>query len=488
MTLTVLYQDTFDESALDAQWMRQGVTSETLASGQMSTTLGPGQGYTRMLADCNLGMLTDYTVEVALASNANLATMTGPTVLDDTGLGINLSWFNNPNGLLYLSVSNWVYPGGFATAFSAVATFPDRIRLRKSGTNWYASHSTDGGTTWTAEANPWNHSFTPTRLGLVNVNSGNSGAVVVDAITVYADLSTPAQPVIQSAVGFDSGINVAWAADSNVQSYQYRLNGGSWQTVADISVTVSGLTNGTAYTFELQAVNQVGTSPSATTTVTPQAATLFDTYNRPNSTTSLGSPEEGGPYTAVAGTWGINGDALYCASNTSEAMVTFPGVQDFDATINLKTPGPNNGFLFRYVDSSNTWLVQLNTSNMNLYRRRAGTWNQYGSNAAAAAGDVVRVVGLGPRIWIIRNGILLAEVEDEFYGQAVAATLGFRHSADTTARIDQIVVHPATTPPVADYAGSDLVDFSGYGSTPDLNQGFVYKGRDTQAADEGAVS
>ena len=90
------------------------------------------------------------------------------------------------------------------------------------------------------------------------------------------DVSAPAAPVLSAAAG-DSLVTLTWSASDTggapITGYEYRrsADGGTtwspdWGAIADSapgganddSFTVSGLTNGTQYTFEVRAVNKAG--------------------------------------------------------------------------------------------------------------------------------------------------------------------------------------------------------------------------------------
>ena len=109
---------------------------------------------------------------------------------------------------------------------------------------------------------------------------GWSGAVGADPwpsdpgnlwLTGYAQFPLPWAPTNISAVAADRSAIVSWTAPSfdggnPVSIYQVTASpGGAIATVAGpaTSVTVSGLTNGTAYTFTVLAVNAVGSGPSS---------------------------------------------------------------------------------------------------------------------------------------------------------------------------------------------------------------------------------
>ena len=100
----------------------------------------------------------------------------------------------------------------------------------------------------------------------------------------------PAAPTGLSATVGDGQANLSWTAASGATSYQVRRGTGSplafdvWTTIASTTTaTVSGLTNGTRYAFEVRAVSALGsgaaarvwaalaTSPSAAVTISDAA-------------------------------------------------------------------------------------------------------------------------------------------------------------------------------------------------------------------------
>jgi hypothetical protein len=101
------------------------------------------------------------------------------------------------------------------------------------------------------------------------------------------DLFLPAAPTSVTATGGNAQATVSWTAPTGVISQapvedyvvQYSGNSGStWTTFSDgasttTSATVTGLTNGTAYTFRVAAVNGVGTGSysASSSAVTPNS-------------------------------------------------------------------------------------------------------------------------------------------------------------------------------------------------------------------------
>lgn len=93
-------------------------------------------------------------------------------------------------------------------------------------------------------------------------------------------------------------------------------------SAASSPVTVSGLTNGQAYTFTVRAHNSAGDSgeSAASNSVTPSGGggptTLAsDTFDRADSNTTLGTSSGGQAWTSLDGVWGIKSNAAYHVSD-----------------------------------------------------------------------------------------------------------------------------------------------------------------------------
>ena len=97
--------------------------------------------------------------------------------------------------------------------------------------------------------------------------------------------STPSAPRSLVATGADRKVNLTWSAPEingggGISDYEYRYSEGAsvaedtpWISAGkDLKERVTGLTNGTAYVFEVRAVNRAGKSTAVTATGTPIAA------------------------------------------------------------------------------------------------------------------------------------------------------------------------------------------------------------------------
>ena len=137
---------------------------------------------------------------------------------------------------------------------------------------------------------PWYpSSATSSPLTISGLTDGLSYSVEIEAVdgigtgTASNSMSgtpaaLPGAPTITSvqvgsttaSIGFSPGSN----GGSAITSYRYSTNGGStWTTTSTTSpVSVTGLSSGTAYSFELEAVNPSGPGAPATTSFTTTAA------------------------------------------------------------------------------------------------------------------------------------------------------------------------------------------------------------------------
>jgi len=153
----------------------------------------------------------------------------------------------------------------------------------------------------------------------------------------FNPLQAPNAPTIGTATAASTSASVAFTAPacvggSAITSYAVRANCGIGASGSSSPITVSGLTNGTAYTFTVAAINSYGPSPysAASNSVTPnlppgqQAYTTAGTYSWvvPTGVTSVSAVTVGGG-NGGAGLFGIGGPggALAYVNN----IATTPG-------------------------------------------------------------------------------------------------------------------------------------------------------------------
>ena len=173
----------FTAGALPSGWSKHGTPSETFSGAGMATTFSATQGY-------HIGGLSttnNARIELHLAAQASFGVMFGIQLTDNSGNGVGVSWYNGPAGSLVESVAGYNYNSSFNTSTGTPA-MPSRLRLRQSGTNYYASHSTDGGATWSVESSALVSATTMTRLNVGSI-LGSSTATVERVIYTPAPLS-----------------------------------------------------------------------------------------------------------------------------------------------------------------------------------------------------------------------------------------------------------------------------------------------------------
>lgn len=339
----------------------------------------------------------------------------------------------------------------------------------------------------------------PTLSPALGERNGGSGATFKAQGTPTAALLDVTGHTLTglSANGGNNQIQASWNADPSALSYDYSLDGGTTiSNTTSASVIISGLTNGTAYTLQVRPVSVSSTGNWASVTVTPSPTGLTvylkDTFTRADSATTLGSPEVGGPYTVLVGTWGVASGQAYVPSGTGKAVVTFPAAIDVDATFQASNYLGGPSFLFRYVDANNYWRLMNYNNGWTLGRWNAGAWAYNPINASATyATDVARVVAIGTRIYLFINGILRWEQDDYWYTTATA-TCGFLIDGTNAGRIDNVLVQ---TPELAQIPGlmvdGSVANAQGaaqiLAATPAPFTGFAYLGHGSRTADAGAL-
>jgi len=240
------YRSTTDNGASWSNWTSAGRTTSPITISGLSGANSPKY---QLMAVTSAG---DGIVS-ATSSSIPLATPPGaPTLNSATG----------GNGSIVLSVT-----APTSSGTSAISSY---------------EYSTDGGSTWT------DTSSTATTISISGLTNGTSYTVAVRAksaagagpssTTLTATpITAPGAPTSVTATAGNAQATVSWTiptstGGSAITGYTVTSNPGSLTcTTASTSCAVTGLTNGTAYTFTVTATNAAGTGSASTasSSVTP---------------------------------------------------------------------------------------------------------------------------------------------------------------------------------------------------------------------------
>ena len=181
-------------------------------------------------------------------------------------------------------------------------------------------------------------------------------------VTILDDDDVPGAPTNLAATPGDAKVTLSWGAPSDagtstVTGYEYRQSSdggstwGSWTDAGDVlEKEVTGLTNGTEYTFEVRAVSAAGDGAAAPITGTPAANaapafTSVDTASVAENTTTVltvvatdGDAED--DITGYALTGGA--DISKFAIDGSSGALTFATAPDYE---NPTDAGPDNTYV-----------------------------------------------------------------------------------------------------------------------------------------------
>jgi hypothetical protein len=146
-------------------------------------------------------------------------------------------------------------------------------------------------------------------------------------------------------------------------------------------------------------------------------------------------------------TIGITSGQLYRASGTGLASARLGGsVANVSVSAKIAVLGSTTNYLLaRFQDNSNHYRLAF-AANGNCFVQKfvASSATTVISTQTYVAGDRLELRCVGTRIQLIKNGVLLAEATDTAFS---AGTCGVAFQADTTARVDDIIVRQGVVLP-----------------------------------------
>ncbi|QXW19640.1 autotransporter domain-containing protein [Comamonas aquatica] len=342
----------------------------------------------------------------------------------------------------------------------------------------------------------------------VEVYDHGTGQFNIQSYVLAVNLAVPSAPSAVSAVAGNGQVSVAFTAPAsnggtNITGYTVTSNPGGFTGTGTASpIIVTGLANGTAYTFTVTATNSQGTgsASAASAAVTPKAAQTI-TFNNPgaqnfgttptlsasstsnltvsltSSTTGVCTITSGGTLTFVsAGTCTINADqagnaAYLAATQVSQSFTVNPVIPgaptigtatagDRQASVSFTAPASNGGAsITGYTvtsspggftgSGSSSPIAVTGLTNGTAYTFTVTTTNSAGTGAASAASNSVT--------WALPT----LSINDVSNSEGNSGTTTFTFTVTLSAPSAQpVTVNYATANGTAQ-AGSDYVASSG---------------------------
>lgn len=327
------------------------------------------------------------------------------------------------------------------------APFTDYIELAdivESGRDtglWKPLYTTDG-----YHPNATSH---PLMANAVNLHNMISGISMQDTVP-------PSVPTNLSVTISNSAITLTWTKSPEGDLAGYNVYRGGTKINGSLLTTTSysdtGLTNDTAYNYQVASVDYAGNESAKTSIIsaTPGVPTsiVYDSFTGTNSTNVLGDTEGGSAgiksWTTLAGTAGINSNQGYFSAGSETAAVVDSLVADGNVEVKINVTAQYSRLLFRVTDASNYLFVQNSgTGTYQLYKKVGGAFTllRTSSGVTPTAGDTVKVQLSGNLIRVFINGVELTAMSVNESFNATATQHGIGVGSGTTTRFDEFKVY-----------------------------------------------
>ncbi|MGI9132044.1 MAG: fibronectin type III domain-containing protein [Candidatus Nanopelagicaceae bacterium] len=276
------------------------------------------------------------------------------------------------------------------------------------------SYSTNG-TSYTS----FSPSQTSSPLTISGLNNGTSYPITIKAInsqgssvasnsvsgTPYAAPGPPTN--ILGTTGTSQTVELSWTAPTStiITGYfiEYQPSGGSWTTaIANTNSTstfysVTGLTNGTTYSFRISAINDIGTSSAAS------AASTYIPASSPDAPTVTGLSPGSATLTVTVSPGSANGSAITSYMYSTDGGVTYWSRTDgggSSSTITItKTSDSSgvtnltNGVTYTvYIQAVNAYGTSSPSNSLSATPQAANTKPDPPTGVTATAGDLQATV------------------------------------------------------------------------------------------------
>ena len=168
---------------------------------------------------------------------------------------------------------------------------------------------------------------------------------------------------------------------------------------------------------------------------------ITDSFDRADSTTTMGNTDTGQTWVPNAGTWGITSNTAYLQAGSGQnTTVVDSGVSDCTVGFTISTYAANLGFCLRSQNDSNHLLVTFGGGiALEVYTKIANSFTVIASNSTTVtSGDAVSVVLSGTSIVVKKNGTtVLSTTSSSFQTETKH---GLRNFGATAARFNDFSV------------------------------------------------
>ena len=166
---------------------------------------------------------------------------------------------------------------------------------------------------------------------------------------------------------------------------------------------------------------------------TSSSTNIFDSFNRADSLTGLGTSTSGQAWTSLAGIMGIKDNQAVIVTpsgGNQDGSVISSGVSDCEVgcTFNYDpdNPNPDMRLLFRMVNSNVGYVVDTGGSDYQVYLISSGIYILIiQTDENVHTGDQVKVVLSGAKISLVVNGIIIGQTTESGYQTATKHGIGY---------------------------------------------------------------
>jgi hypothetical protein len=317
-------------------------------------------------------------------------------------------------------------------------------------------YTVDGSTPTTSSTvynGPINVSSTETIKYFAKDTAGNSSAVQSATYTINIDTTPPVITASPAAGTYTSAQSVTLSSNESNTTIYYTTDGSTPTTSSTVysgPITVSATK--TIQFIGKDGAGNVSTPVAATYTINAASnflpnATIYDSFNRADNASSLGTSDSGHIWVYDSQVWGISGNKARPYSGTADKSIYIDSGKS-DCTVQctfasaLGTAAATaHRMTFRWQDTTHYFAIQATTTGYTLWLQNGG-WTSLATSSGftPAQGDVVKVVLSGSSITVFANGTQIISVTNTNYQTATKHGLAIGNASTTTILYDDFSV------------------------------------------------